>query len=127
MDKILLFDLAARHAEWASVRQATIAANIANANTPGYRASDVEPFTSVLDRTRLTQMRTDPRHMVAGSGSGGGVKLGADESWSVTATGNSVSLDQQMVQAGEAHRAFSLDTSIARAFHRMMLASVRSG
>lgn len=126
MDKIFLFDLTSRHAAWASVRQATIAANVANANTPGYRAGEVEPFSAILDRTHLTEARTNPAHIAMGAPGAQTVKMDAAESWSVSETGNTVSLDQQMVKAAEVTSAFSLNTSIARAFHRMVLASVRS-
>ncbi|MCK0207910.1 flagellar basal body rod protein FlgB [Starkeya koreensis] len=126
MDQIFLFGLASRHAAWASARQATIAANIANANTPGYRAADVEAFSAVLDHTHLTPARTAPGHIGPGPGEAARIKVGDAESWDVSASGNSVSLDQQMVKADEVNRAFSLNTSIVRAFHRMVLASVRS-
>ncbi len=35
---------------WLVVRQSTVAQNIANANTPGYKAVDVEPFEAALDQ-----------------------------------------------------------------------------
>ena len=44
LDGIHLFSLASRKSQWASVRQATIAENVANAHTPGFRARDVEAF-----------------------------------------------------------------------------------
>ena len=42
MEPVSLFDLAAKQAQWLSVRQSAIAGNIANANTPGYRRKDVD-------------------------------------------------------------------------------------
>ncbi|WP_306792290.1 flagellar basal body protein, partial [Enterobacter asburiae] len=53
MEPVNLFDLATRQSQWLAVRQSTIASNIANANTPGYTANDVEPFEKVLDRTAV--------------------------------------------------------------------------
>jgi len=126
LDQIFLFDLTSRHAAWASARQATIAANIAHANTPAYRAEDVEPFTSVLDRTHLTPVRTSSGHLALGEADAARTKVSEAASWEVSASGNTVSLDQQMVNADEVSRAFSLNTSVVRAFHRMILASVRN-
>ncbi len=60
MSSIHLFDLAARQAQWLSVRQATVAGNVANANTPDFRARDVQPFADVLDKTQLTMAATSP-------------------------------------------------------------------
>ncbi|WP_421699458.1 flagellar basal body rod protein FlgB [Ancylobacter sp.] len=126
MDKIFLFDLASRHAEWASVRQATIAANIANANTPAYRAADVEPFSTVLDRTHLTQARTSAGHLSPAGAEAMRAEVKPADSWEVSDSGNTVSLDQQMVKAADTNAAFTLNTSVVRAFHRMVLASVRN-
>ncbi len=44
MQPIQLFDLASRQAEWLTIRQQVVAGNIANANTPKFRAKDVTPF-----------------------------------------------------------------------------------
>mgnify|MGYP002382504004 CR=1 FL=1 len=64
--QVNLFDLAAKQAEWLSVRQSTIAGNIANVNTPGYRALEVESFSKVLDNTRVglqaTQLMCRHKH-----------------------------------------------------------------
>jgi flagellar basal-body rod protein FlgB len=43
-------------------RHAATAANIANADTPGYRAVDVS-FRSALERAGLSLARTNPRHL----------------------------------------------------------------
>ena len=52
MQPIHLFSVASRQADWLSVRQATVAQNVANADTPKYRAVDVEPFGDVLNARR---------------------------------------------------------------------------
>lgn len=63
MQEIHLFELASRQAEWLSVRQATISGNVANANTPGFKARDVEPFKDVLEQTQLTMTATNSKHL----------------------------------------------------------------
>ena len=47
------------------------------------------------------------------------------DTWDVTHSGNSVSMEQELIKAGEVNRAFRLNTSVAKAFHRMMLASAK--
>ncbi len=126
MDKIYLFDLASRHAAWASVRQSAIAGNIANADSPGYRAVEVEPFSAVLNKTHLTEAQTNPRHLSMSASGVETMKMKDEDSWSVSEDGNTVSLDQQMVKAAEVGGAYTLNTSIVRSFHRMVLASVRT-
>ncbi len=124
MEPVYLFSLAAQHARWATVRQATITGNIANANTPGYAGLDVEPFSAVLDDTaRLTMARTRPGHIGAsGEAADAGVR-----DWQVKQTDEPVALDRQLMLADETNRAFTLDTGIVRAFHRMMMTATRAG
>jgi flagellar basal-body rod protein FlgB len=127
VEPIHLFDLASRQARWASVRQATISGNIANADTPGYHARDIVPFTAVLQKTALTLARTEPGHLdVSGSGVEAN-KIANADSWDITHSGNTVSLDQELLKAGEVSRAYTLNTNIVRSFHKMLLSSVRSG
>lgn len=127
MEPIHLFNLSGRHAQWAAVRQATISANIANANTPGFVAKDIEPFQAVLDRTSLRMTATAPGHIGSSPGTDGTTDARRAETWEVTHSGNSVSIDEELMKANEVSRAFSLDTNIMRSFHRMIMTSLRSG
>ena len=122
MNGIYLLDLAAQQARWASARQATITGNIANANTSGYTAMDVQPFSASLDALDSVPLaRTDPGHLDADGGSGD-----ATTSVQVNDTGAPVSIDQELVKSDDTSRAYSLDTSIMRAFQEMLTMSVRS-
>jgi flagellar basal-body rod protein FlgB len=124
LEPVYLFALADEHARWATVRQAIITGNIANANTPGYVALDVEPFSAVLDETvGSTMARTVPAHFSTSGAAGDGTA----RDWGVKETDTPVALDQQLMLADETNRAFALDNAIMRAFHRMLMASVRSG
>ena len=126
MTPIHLFNVVSQHNHWLSVRQATIAGNIANANTPGYKALDVEPFEMAMEQARLAMAATNPAHMTpaaAGNAPAPGVRKA--EPWEVTHSGNSVSLEQELIKAGEVNRAYRLNTSVAKAFHRMILASAK--
>jgi flagellar basal-body rod protein FlgB len=123
---IHLFDVVARHNQWLSVRQSTIASNIANANTPGYKSLDVEPFEKVLESTRLAMNATQAGHMTDGSTKAAAVDIRKSEPWETTHSGNSVSLEQELINAGDVNRAYRLNTGIAKAFHRMLLASAKA-
>ena len=123
MQPVYLFTLASQHERWATVREAVLTSNIANANTTGYTAADIQPFSAVLDDTsQVTLARTEPGHLSAsGDGSDPAVR-----DWQPKDTGQPVALDQQLMMADETNRAFSLDTGIVKAFHRMLLTAVRS-
>jgi flagellar basal-body rod protein FlgB len=122
---IQLFDVVSRHNRWLSVRQSTIASNVANANTPGYKAVDVEPFEKVLEATRLAMQGTHPAHIADATSKSERIEARKSESWEITHSGNSVSLEQELLNAGEVNRAYRLNTGIAKAFHRMLLASAK--
>jgi len=120
MQPVNLFDIASKQAQWLSVRQAAIAGNIANANTPGYIAGDVEPFEKVLERGPSSLAATQAGHL-------GGVETVGfevrhdDTTGSILPSGNSVVLEDELVKAGEVRRSFELNTGIVRAFHSMLM------
>ena len=62
MQPLQLFDTAFRRNEWLAQRQSVISANIANANTPGYKAKDIESFDDVM-RKAVPMSVTDPQHL----------------------------------------------------------------
>ena len=67
--QVNLFELATKQSQWLSVRQSAIAGNIANVNTPGYHALEVEPFEKVLDGTRVGHARRRrSSHLSGGAG-----------------------------------------------------------
>ncbi len=60
MEPIYLFDLASSQPRWLAIRQATVAQNIANANTPGYMAKEVAPFGDIYEQTQLSSSQPIP-------------------------------------------------------------------
>lgn len=124
MQGVRLFDLASKQAQWLSVRQAAVAGNVANANTPGYAAMEVESFGKVLSRLNALPVATQPGHLLGPGGDGFDVE--ADQSaLPLVATGNSVVIEEELVKAGEVRRAFELNTGIVRSFNRMLAMTVK--
>ena len=125
MSEFYLFGLSSHRAEWLTARQAVVAENVANANTPTYRAKDVTPFSEVLETTALQMSGTSANHLVASAGRDFGVDETKQKPWDVTHSGNSVSLEQEMLKAGEISRDFTLSTSVAKSFHRMFMSTLK--
>jgi flagellar basal-body rod protein FlgB len=123
---IHLFDLAAQQSRWLAVSQSVIANNVANANTPGYESQAVRPFSEVLDKTEIQLASTDARHLALSPTGPGAVAVADEDSWETTESGNSVSLEQEMIKAGDVRRDFALNTNIVRAFHGMLMSAVKS-
>ena len=97
-----IFRMASGLADHATARQEIIAKNIANADTPGYRAQDVADFASVVaNQTPQTTLRaTRQGHLSATDTS---VNFGAmvDAPDSSSPNGNTVSLESEMMKAAE--------------------------
>lgn len=125
MGGIHLFDIASQQARWLAVRQSTVAANVSNANTPGFKASDVAPFEDVFNDASLHMAVTDPGHLGVDPLAPEVAVIQDPGAWEVTHSGNSVSLEQEMIKAGEVNRSYSLNTSIIKAFNQLLMASIK--
>lgn len=124
MSSIFLFDIASQRNHWLSLRQETITGNIAHANTPGYAARDVQPFEAVLQSEQLSLATSEPGH-VSQTSRPVDDAIESDESWNTYNSGNSVSLEKELVKAGEVNSAFALSNGVVKAFHRMLLTSTK--
>ncbi|MGF0537389.1 flagellar basal body rod protein FlgB [Agrobacterium sp. ES01] len=128
MDPIQLFSLASRQAEWLSIRQEVVAGNIANANTPKFRARDITPFSAVLDTTTSVAMaRTNPGHISANTLSDEIEVKDAElnNEIGIQESGNTVSIAEELTKTGEIKRQHELNTQLVTSFHRMMLMTVK--
>lgn len=126
MSQIYLLQLASQQAKWLTARQTLVAANIANANTPGYRAKDIQPFSEILDQTQIAMAATNPAHIAPASEDFTTATLPSDsESWETTVSGNSVSLEHEMMKEGDINRSYTLNTNIKRVFHQMLLSALK--
>ncbi|WP_417669085.1 flagellar basal body rod protein FlgB [Roseibium sp.] len=125
MEPVFLSKLVSQSNGWLSARQAAIAENVANANTPGFKSKDIEPFTSVISKTRLSMTATHGSHMGTETDGPRASKVRKADSWLVTHSGNSVSIEQELVKAGEVARSHALNASLAKSFHRMYLTSLK--
>ncbi len=124
MQPVNLFDLASQQARWLSVRQSAVAGNIANINTPGYKAVDVQPFERVLENRKLQMEPTAPGHIAIGANRGD-FDVRTDEAAIASPSGNSVTIEQELVKAGELRRGFEMNTAIVKAFHRMIMMAAK--
>jgi flagellar basal-body rod protein FlgB len=126
MGPVHLFALATRHNQYLAARQTTIAGNIANAATPGFKTLDLEPFNATMESTRLQVAVSNAKHMAPGEvGAGADVSATEGAPWDVVHSGNSVSVEQELLKASETKGAFGLNTQLMRSFHRMLMAATK--
>ena len=126
MQPVSLFDLAAQQSRWLSVRQSAVSGNIANANTPGYRAVEVEPFEGVLNNTRVAMAATAPGHLSGGATQASFKVQELEPEGPMMPSENTVTLEDEMLKSGEVRRSFELNTAIVKSFHRMLMMTSRA-
>ncbi|HET6195023.1 MAG TPA: flagellar basal body protein [Acetobacteraceae bacterium] len=114
--RIGLFDLAERRLAWADRRQAVLAQNIANADTPRFRPHDLKPFAATLgDAVGVAQVRTHPNHL-AGTAGGAAPDEVVDRSHAQSPDGNAVALDEQLVKLADTETTHAMVTTIYRKY-----------
>jgi flagellar basal-body rod protein FlgB len=121
MPTVSLFDLASRQANWLTARQAAVASNVANINTPGFKGVDIEPFDAVLNGGGSRLKATHVGHV-------GGVSADSVAHTEVKqmASGEPVQIEKELMKAGEVQRAYDLNAAIVKSFHKMIMSTVRS-
>ena len=125
MGPVSLFALASQNARWLTARQALVSQNVANANTPSYRAMDVRPFSDVLDNVQIELASTQPGHISMTALDSPAQVAAAKDGWDTTVSGNSVVLEQEMMKAGDINRSYALNTNVVKSFQRMLLSTVK--
>ncbi|MBV8472158.1 MAG: flagellar basal body rod protein FlgB [Hyphomicrobiales bacterium] len=125
MSEPYVLKLAAQRTDWLSTRQTLIAGNVANANTPGYRATDLQPFSSVLDATQVSMTTTNPMHMMPSEQELTAAHVVETNPTDETMSGNTVRLENEMIKLGDVNRDYTMGTNIKRALHQMMMSVLK--
>ncbi len=125
MSQPYVLQLAAQRTQWLSARQSLIANNVANANTPAYRATDLQPFSAVLDSTQVSMVTTNPAHLTPTQDKLTSARVVESDPSDETLSGNSVRLEQEMIKLGDVSRDYSMGTNIKRAIHQMMMSALK--
>lgn len=123
-DKLSIFAKANDLALHAAARQSVIAQNVANADTPGYRARDIPSFAEAYQPAHTEQMRAT-RHNHIEASLTTTTSTDADTVYragAMSPNGNSVSLETEMMMAAEAKR----DHDLALAVYKSTLGIMRS-
>lgn len=115
LDRIGILQMARQLAEHSAARQSVVARNIAHADTPGYRQQDIPDFSEIY-RSAGTEMRATRSGHVNHAETGGRGKPFVVDGGTVAPNGNTVSLEDQILESAEIQQK-----------HDMALAIYRSG
>lgn len=125
-----LFQLLSARMGWLSQRQAVLAQNIANADTPDYRPRDLreKDFLRLAQGyagrpTRIAVAKTDQGHL-AGKGSARIGLAGAEQRlpYEISPDGNAVILEEQTAKAGQT----ALDHQLASNVYKKYIGMIKT-
>ena len=119
-EKLELTRMAQSMAARAGARLGVIAQNVANADTPGYKAADMPSFAETYDDSNFQMRTTRPGHFVTATDDPRAVIT--RNSGAGSPNGNTVSLEQEMVKAASAKQ----DHDMALAIYRNTSAIIRA-
>ncbi|MBY6135524.1 FlgB family protein [Nocardioides marinus] len=120
-----VFKIAYSMATHAGTRQALVSQNIANADTPGYHAKDIKPFTEVFAAGARpgSMIATRDSHLNGSAGSG--------MDWAITSSDagsdpndNSVSIETEMLKGVEVARQHKRAMAIYKSSMNILRASL---
>lgn len=121
-DRIETMRMAQALTSHAAARQKLVAKNIANADTPGYRAMDSADFASVWRSAGSTELRTtDTRHL---SGSQLHTPRLVDAGGEASPNGNTVSIEDELVRQASTRRSFDLGVIVFQSGLSLMRAGL---
>jgi flagellar basal-body rod protein FlgB len=111
LNKIPLLEAMTKRMSWLGERTSVLAQNVANADTPGYTAKDVDPpsFAELVSGQdeRLPMATTEP-------GDAGSFKIVSQKTSERSLNGNSVQLEDQMMKISDNSSDYALTTSLYR-------------
>ncbi len=91
--------------QWAQERQRVLAENVANADTPNYRARDLAPLkfaapgeAGAPPLSGVSLARTESGHIGGGGEGDSPFRSKSDGNYEVRPTGNAVNLEQEMMK-----------------------------
>ncbi|MDG6095612.1 flagellar basal body protein [Acetobacter sp. AN02] len=93
-----ILGLAQKRMNWLQSRQNVLAANIANADTPGYTPKTVTPFGDALSVARVALEQTSGEHLPGRATSS---SASEDRTADRSLNGNRVSLESQLEQVAD--------------------------
>ena len=111
-----LIDLLTQKMSYLNQKQSVLAENVANANTPGYKELELAPFSfgDAMKQAQVTMAVTNPGHIVPASMAGTNERTTKVKSYDTVPTGNSVNVEQQMMDVSKTSVEYQTVTSLLK-------------
>ncbi len=121
-----IFAVLSQHVDYLSQRYAVAAKNVANVDTPGFKAMKIADFQQALNSIGGLQMAHSQGNDVQVNDAGDtSYEISPQKNGEVKHSGNDVNMDKEMSEVGETSRQFAVDMNLEKTFQRMFLASLK--
>jgi len=135
LTSVPLFEVLQKRMGWLSARQNVLSQNVANADTPGYSAIDLKPIDFAQELKNSTAMAphvggltlTDPHHIAVPSSASSGFESGPGGDDSIDQTGNTVSVEEEMMKVADTQAQYQAATDIYAKAISMMRTAIDRG
>lgn len=120
LNKLALFKMAQTRMDWVAQRQKVLSQNVANADTPGYRAKDVREldFKSMARNAIEPQVRqavTQPGHIQSSLADTGPFQEITDRNtFETSIDGNPIVLEEQVEKMAKGRSQYTLATTLMK-------------
>ncbi|MGR3756834.1 MAG: flagellar basal body rod protein FlgB [Tranquillimonas sp.] len=120
LESMSFFRLASDRMQWLSARQKVVAENVANADTPNYKARDISSFEEMLRGRGGAGGLLD-------AGTPDGVRVVQDEAaWQQSIDGNTVLLEQQTIKASDISENYRMAAQLYRKGYELLTLAASS-
>ncbi len=129
IEGIGLFRMISQQLRWLGQRQEVLSQNLANSDTPGYQARDVEPigFGDALRQAAAVRPSvTQVGHLQGKPADPSAAKMKTIVPWEVSPDGNGVVLEQQMTALAETQADYQMATELYRKQVAMLKTAIGS-
>lgn len=120
LEKLETIRMARAMSAHAAERAKVIAGNVANADTPGFRARDLRPFAETYRNAGATPIRATRAGHLTSDDTGGVSARVTEEQGGRAPNGNSVSLEDEMVKNAETKRQHDISIAVYRSSLTML-------
>jgi flagellar basal-body rod protein FlgB len=119
-NNVPIMQMMTKRMSWLSRRTEIIAQNVANADTPGFKARDLKPmnFRELVDREagprNAGPRLTNARHLTGTRATQSFDTERAPDRFETSINGNDVSLEQQLTRLGQTQLSYQATTNLYR-------------
>jgi flagellar basal-body rod protein FlgB len=123
---VSIFSVLSQHVDYLSQRYAVAAKNVANVDTPGFKAQKIAEFQQTMNSVGGFQLASSQGTSRSANDTGSVTyDISPRKNTEVKNSGNDVNMDQEMSEVGETSRQFAVDMNLEKTFQRMFLASLK--